>query len=71
MGHYLKKDDTTHQSLINLVKKRVDELDLEIKKCMKNGSYATVRHFEKAKNRNIEILFQLERDKTFGTYHDR
>lgn len=51
--------------LTDLVKKRIAEIEFEMKRHQRNGSHATIRHFEKQRNKNIEILFQLERDQCF------
>jgi len=51
--------------LAELIQKRINELEKQIHKHHRNGSHATIRHYEKQRNKNIELLFQLKRDRNF------
>jgi len=60
MNTSLDVTQSSENSLINLVEKRFLELEADIKRLTKNGSHATLRHYEKQRNENIEILFRLK-----------
>lgn len=51
--------------LIELVQKRIVEIEAEILKFKREGAYASVRRYEASRNDNIEILSKLNQGKKF------